>query len=144
MTEPINPAETKPEAFSPRRAALARSLHNLADYYSDLIYYEDGAVHTEIILEKHFPDLNWDRLLDLYVDSPDDWPYIIKHYLAQVAEDELEDGPEDRPEEKPPLRCIGTAPDLFTGELRPVYNRAPEPGEELPAAAAPQQPAGPE
>lgn len=128
MTEPTDPAA----ADNPRLAALERSLRNVADYYSDLIFLRDGATHYETALERYFPDLDWQRLLDLYADNPDDWKSIIPDYLAGVTADELAAEPADRAEEKPPLRCIGTAPDFFTGQPSPVYNREPEPGEALP------------
>lgn len=144
MTEPTNAAPARPEAGNPCWAALERSLQNLADCYSDLIYYQDGVIHTAIILGKCFPNLNWDRLLDLYADSPDDWPYIIRNYLGKATEEELEGEPQGRLEEKPPPRCIGAAPDLFTGNLRPVYNPEPDPDEELPGPAPPETPSNPE
>lgn len=116
----------------PRREALKRRLQEAAEFHSDDIYFQDGVLCCPTGLETRFPDLDWQRLLDLYADSPGDWSYIIAGYLDGIAPAELEENEE---ETRPPLRRIGTAPDLFTGRERPVYNREPEPGEELPPEA---------
>ena len=133
--EPETPRVATPETpESPARAAVRRQLQNLADYYADMLFIRDEAVHYQSVLERYFPTLNWDRLLGLYGDSPDDWPYIIDNYMNLLTPEELE--PPDPPAVKgprPPLRCIGQSRDMLSGELRPVYNRDPEPGEARPA-----------
>ena len=128
--------EKEAAAESPARAALRRQLQNLADYYSDMISMQDGVVCYDAPLERHFPHLDWERLLTLYGESPDDWNYIIAGYMAGVTEAEL--NPPEAPFEKlkPPLRCIGQSWDMLSGQLRPVYNRDPEPGEIPPEPAA--------
>ena len=125
MTEP---AKGSPYAAA-KRETLARTLQEAADHYADQIYYQDGVIHCPNSIETRFPDLDWPRLLNLYTDSPDDWKHIIANYLDGAAPEEPED-PAAAP--LPPLRRIGTAPDFFTGQERPVYNRDPEPGEALP------------
>ena len=135
MTNPAGAPAAKAAEIkeSPARAAIRRDLQNLADYYADLIFVRDEAVHYESVLERYFPNLNWDRLLNLYGESPDDWTHIIAGYMEMLTPEELEPPEPPAAAAKPPLRCLGQAPDLFSGELRPVYNREPEPGEERPA-----------
>ena len=116
------PAE--PEEADPRRAALRRQLNRLADAADDKIQFRDAVVHYAAGLEREFPRLNWDRLLTLYEESPGDWPYIIAGYMEMASPQELEESAVGPAEDTlPPRRRIGSAPDLFSGRLRPVYDR---------------------
>ena len=120
---------------------LKELLEDVADHAASDISIQRNAVVFESYLPRRWPQVNWDRLLALYGDHPGDWPTIIAEYLEMAANDTPEqESTEDRPQ-KPalPLQVIGHAPDLFSGEMRPVYNREPAPGETLPKAEAIEQ-----
>ena len=114
----------EPEEIDPRRAALRRQLHRLANQAGDRIYLQNAVLSYDAGLEREFPRLNWERLLTLYEESPNDWLYIIAGYMEMVTAQELEESAVGPPQDAlPPRRRIGTAPDLFSGRLRPVYDR---------------------
>ena len=114
----------EPEEIDPRRAALRRQLRRLAHQAGDRIYLQNAVLSYDAGLEREFPRLNWERLLTLYEESPNDWLYIIAGYMEMVTPQELEESAVGPPEDAlPPRRRIGTAPDLFSGRLRPVYDR---------------------
>lgn len=64
--------------MNPRQ--LEELLQDVADHAASDISINDDAVVYESYLPSHWPQLNWDRLLTLYGDHPDDWNAIIAEY----------------------------------------------------------------
>lgn len=124
---------------------LKELLQDVADHAAGDIHIQGNAVVFESYLPRRWPQINWDRLLALYGDHPEDWSAIIAEYIELAASDPPDQDPDSQPQPPAlPLQVIGHARDLFSDELRPVYNREPLPGETLPPDQNPAAPPAPE
>ncbi len=96
----------------------------------DITLGAGGAVIYGSHLPKKWQELDWNLLLTLWGDNPYQWDTIIAEYLAFAdLWAEKEHAEETRwCGDIPPLRIIGEAADMFSGEFRPVYNREILPG----------------
>lgn len=123
---------------------LKELLQDVADHAAADIHIQRNAVVFESYLPRRWPQVNWDRLLSLYGDHPGDWPAIIAEYLEMAAKDPPDQDPESQPQPPAlPLQVIGHAHDMFSDELRPVYNREHLLGETLPRDDDTTAPAAP-
>lgn len=108
------------EPMSPM--AVAEAVDYVADH--SLVYARDGVIVAETYINTLYPSLNLDRLCGLWGDSLGDWSAVKKEMVAQAWRDYI-------PPKPPPAPVyVGTSWDLFSGDLRPVYNPPKPAGED--------------